>query len=886
MKPETPAAGGGRRIALASRLASILVGWSIRRPRLVLALALLAGLAGCWVVATRFALNTDVVALFPEDLPWRQTEEAMDRAFPQRTDLIAVVVDGATPDIADRAAAALAGALEAQPALFHTVTRPDADPFFRRAALLFQDEAELRATTERIIAAQPLLGTLAADPSLRGVARTLELLAEGLQRGEGDPAVLRPALEALATTVEGTAAGRFAPLDWSRLFTGKPPDPLALRRFVLVQPVPDYGALAPVAAATSAVRAAAARLGLTPEHGVRVRLTGDLVMGDEEFSTVFGGAITENILSFTAVAFLLWLGLRSGRLIFPILGTLVLGLPITAAFGLLVVGPFNPLSIAFAVLFIGFGVDFGIQFAVSLREQRYELADRPLPEALVAAGHHAGEAIALAAMALGCGFLAFLPTNYRGVSELGLIAAAGMLVAVVLSLTALPAWLTFTRPRPEREPVGYAALAPLDRFLARHARPVAALLLVLAIGCGISLAWLRFDTNPLDLRDPHTEAVSTFRELMHNRDTTPNTIDVLAPDLPAAEALAHRLAALPEVHGTVTLASFVPEGQEAKLALIQDAADLLGVTLEPGETSPPPDDPTIANALAKAATALGGIRGGLAAEAARLSAALQALAAGPPKGEEGRERLRAALIPGLETVLGDLRLALGARKVTLETLPDALKRDWIAPGGQARIEVRPQDLSDDYAVMARFARAVQTVAPAASGPAISIQASSRTIETAFFQAGLIATGATVLLLLLALGSLRLALLALAPLTLAGLLTLATCVAIGQPLNLANIIALPLLFAQGVAFKIYYVVTWQHGERSLLASPLTRAVLYSALTNGTAFGSLAVSAHPGTASMGLLLMLSLLFALTAVMLTLPALLPLFAPSQPAPAEGRG
>ncbi|RAI58025.1 MMPL family transporter [Roseicella frigidaeris] len=881
MKPEIPA-GGQRRVALASRLASLLVGWSIRRPRLVLALALLAGLGACWVVATRFALNTDVVALFPDDLPWRQTEEAMDRAFPQRSNLIAVVLDGATPDVADRAAAALAGALQAQPTLFHAVTRPDADPFFRRTALLFQDEAELRATTERIIAAQPLLGTLAADPSLRGVARTLDLLGEGLQRGEGDAGLLRPALGALATTAEGAAAGRFAPLDWSRLFTGQPPDPLALRRFVLVQPVPDYGALAPVAAATAAVRAEAARLGLTPENGVRVRLTGDLVMGDEEFSTVFGGAITENILSFTAVAFLLWLGLRSGRLIFPILGTLVLGLPITAAFGLLVVGPFNPLSIAFAVLFIGFGVDFGIQFAVSLREQRYELADRPLPEALVAAGHQAGEAIALAAMALGCGFLAFLPTDYRGVSELGLIAAAGMLVAVVLSLTALPAWLTFTRPRPEREPVGYAALAPLDRFLARHARAVAAILLLLALGCGASLAWLRFDTNPLDLRDPHTEAVSTFRELMRNRDTTPNTIDVLAPGLPAAEVLARRLAALPEVAGTVTLASFVPEGQEAKLALIQDAADLLGVTLEPGETAPPPDDATVAAALARAAQTLRATRGLLAAEATRLAAALQALADGPPA---GRERLRAALVPGLETTLEGLRLALGARRVTPETLPETLVRDWIAPDGQARIEIRPQDLSDDYAVMARFARAVQAVAPAASGPAISIQASAHTIETAFLQAGLIATGATVLLLLLALRSLRLALLALAPLTLAGLLTLATCVAIGQPLNLANIIALPLLFAQGVAFKIYYVVTWQHGERSLLASPLTRAVLYSALTNGTAFGSLAVSAHPGTASMGLLLMLSLLFALAAVMLTLPALLPLFAPGRPAPAEGR-
>ena len=139
---------------------------------------------------------------------------------------------------------------------------------------------------------------------------------------------------------------------------------------------------------------------------------------------------------------------------------------------------------------------------------------------------------------------------------------------------------------------------------------------------------------------------------------------------------------------------------------------------------------------------------------------------------------------------------------------------------------------------------------------------------------MIASVLTALLLVVALRSWRLAMLALAPLALAGLLTLATCVGAGIALNLANIIALPLLFAQGVAFDIYYVMAWRAGERKLLPSALTRAVLYSALTNGTAFGTLALSGHPGTASMGVMLTLSLLYALVAVMLALPALLTLF------------
>ena len=281
------------------------------------------------------------------------------------------------------------------------MTRPDAEAFFRRSALLFATEPVVRAATERIISAQPMIGTLAADPSLRGVAQTLKLVAEGVERGTpgADVAQLAFALTALGDAAEAATAGRIAPLDWSRLFTGRAPEPLALRRFVLVRPALDYSGLAPASAAIATIRDAVARLDLEDEAGVRVRLTGSPVIRDEEFSTVFGGAISENILSLLSVAALLWLGLRSMRLILPMLGVLVLGLAVTAAFGTLFIGPYNPLSIAFAVLFIGLAVDFAIQYSVCLREQRHRLRSEPLASALVTAAAVAGPGIGLAALA-------------------------------------------------------------------------------------------------------------------------------------------------------------------------------------------------------------------------------------------------------------------------------------------------------------------------------------------------------------------------------------------------------------------------------------------------------------------------------------------------------
>jgi predicted RND superfamily exporter protein len=257
-----------------------------------------------------------------------------------------------------------------------------------------------------------------------------------------------------------------------------------------------------------------------------------------------------------------------------------------------------------------------------------------------------------------------------------------------------------------------------------------------------------------------------------------------------------------------------------------------------------------------------------ATDSVRLAKALTILADGDPA---ARARARQALIPGLIVTLEQLRAALQAEPVTLESLPDDLKRDWVASDGRARIEVFPKGDANDNAAVQRFTAAVRLVAPDATGTTVGIQESSRTIVRAFLEAGFWALLSITILLAFTLRRITDVLLTLAPLTLAGLVTLGTCVAIDLPLNFENIIALPLLFGIGVAFSIYFVMAWRSGATNLLQSSLTRAVLFSALTTGTAFGSLWLSHHPGTASMGKLLALSLAFTLVASLLFLPALL---------------
>ena len=205
---EATARGG-----LFGQLAALLVAAAVRRPALTLLLSLVLGIGSCWLLADRFALDTDALRMFRPDLPWRQAEAAIDRAFPQRDGTIAIVIDGETPDAAERAAAALADELTRQTGGIREVIRIDADPALRRAALLFPDLEKLRSATERIIAAQPMLGTLAADPSLRGVAKGLQLAADGILRDEpiALPEQLAEAMRAIATSTEAAVAGRVKP---------------------------------------------------------------------------------------------------------------------------------------------------------------------------------------------------------------------------------------------------------------------------------------------------------------------------------------------------------------------------------------------------------------------------------------------------------------------------------------------------------------------------------------------------------------------------------------------------------------------------------------------------------------------------------------------------
>ena len=847
-----------------------IVVFCTRNSWAVIAGFLLLALASAFYLVHNFAITTDSDKLLSESLPWRQQEILLDRAFPQRADLIVAVVDATTPEGVRSAAKALSERLAPRTDRFRSVRWLEGDPFFARNALLFETVEEVRRDCDELIRAQPFLGALAADPSLRGIMGALSQTLQGVRLKKAQLGDLERPLRLIADALERSAAGRDPAFSWRTLIAGRTPDEADLRQILTIQPKLDYADLQPGGRAAAAIRDAVKSLSLTPDRGVRVRLTGPVALADEEFATIADGAEANGAMTALAVIAILWLALRRPRLIVAVLVNLVAGLALTAAVGLWMVGALNLISVAFAVLFVGLGVDFGIQFSVRYRDARHR--GRDVARTLRNAAAGVGGPLLLAAASTAAGFYSFLPTAYRGLSELGLIAGTGMMIAFATSITLLPALIAALKPQDEPDPIGFAALAPLDRFLARwRFWIVGATLTATLLGAPL-LFELRFDFNPLNLRSASAKSVSTLLDLMRNPRTSPNTIDVLTPDLAKASALAAKIAEKPEIAEARTLQSFVPTEQDDKLAIIQDAGFFLRNTLNPRSVERAPTDAEDAAAVKTTArdliNSIGEASGAAADDARRLSRLLTNLADGPP---EPRRIVRDALVKPLQVALDEVRDLLDAAPVAIESLPQSLVRDWVAPDGRARIEVAPNGDSNDNATMRRFADAVLEVAPEATGAPIFVLEAAKTIVGAFWQAGLWSIVSIALLLFVALRRPADVALTLAPLMVAIIATLEICVLIGLKLNFANIIALPLLLGVGVAFKIYYVMAWRAGETNFLQLSLTRAVFFSALATATAFGSLWLSHHPGTSSMGELMALALATTLAAALLFQPALL---------------
>ena len=853
------------------------VGLVSRHPLVTMVLAVVLAAAAVWLAATGLAFNTDTADMISPELPFRRAQKAYARTFPQFEDNLIVVVEGATAGLAEDGAAALAARLAAEPATFTSVYLPGGGPFFVRNGLLYLDRPELERLAANLADVQPLVAAIAADPTLAGVFGQLGSAIDEMRTGSTAAFDLGDAFARLGRVIAATLKGESAYLSWYAVLRGETETADDRRRLVVLKPALNFAALNPAGDAMAAVRTAARELGLTPDHGVRVRLTGSAALDADQLASAWRGARIAGPLSFLLVGLILWRTFRSPALMLATLVALVIGLAWTAGFATLAVGRLNVISMAFAVLFIGLGVDFAVHLGLRYRE----LCGLGVARPLLTAGATVGTALALCAATTAAGFFIFVPTDYVGVAELGLIAGSGMGIALIATLTVMPAMLTLIPAKVRPAPMMGRRMTALATAPLRHRQGVRIGAAVLAVAALALIPEARFDFNPLNLQDPKAESVATLRQLMADPDLSPWQLVALVHGLDAAKVEAARLAKLASVKRTVTLADLVPDDQEAKLGLIEQMAWFMG---------PPPNavataDPTreraaLTDLRARLADwlASGSVAPELAPRAKAFAVVLDGLAArvNGGGGDALLATLRERLTATLRGRLDRLYTALGAAApVTLETLPRSLSARYLAADGTARIAIVARDDLLDPAALRRFVAEVRSVDPRVVGDPVSLLEAGNAVVRAFRQAMISAVVVITLILLVVMRRLTDVLYVVAPLALAGLLTGAATVVLGVPFNFANVIVLPLLLGIGVDSAIHIV----HRRRTegaalayLLRSSTTRAIVFSGLTTIASFASLTLSGHRGTASMGLLLTVGVTMTVLATLGVLPALLP--------------
>ncbi|MEM9175951.1 MAG: MMPL family transporter [Myxococcota bacterium] len=884
---------------LEALLSAALVRWSLgvhaRAGRVLTGMGL-ATLALFLFAALNLGINSDNVQLVSEDLPARQNYLEFAKSFPNIENVMLVVIDGETPEVAREATHALRDALAGRPDLFHDVYIPGSGPFFEKHGLLYRDLDDLDEFALQIARVQPILTALEREPT---VANLASLIQSGLeQRADTDLA-----LDELATlldrigdaTVEAYQEFPLA-ISWEEiLLRGSSVD--SVKQWVIVvDPVLDFGSIFAAAGPMAEIRQIAEANDLDPDHGVTIRLTGNPVLNYEEMAGLLWDIGLGGVITFGFVVVVLFRALRSVRLVIASVATLLAGLVWTGAFAAATVGALNLVSVAFAILFIGLGVDFAIHLGMAyvdgFRRALEDGTENVHETALAHAFEQVGSSFVICTVTTAIGFYVFIPTDNIGVAELGLIAGTGMIVNLFLTTTLLPALLAKgCRLDPARDvPRAMTFGSTWWSVFTRWPRAVA----IVALGLLVFGAWkavqVDFDANVVRMRDPSTESVQTFNEMLEEAgQRSPWPMDTIAPDLETANEIARAVEELEVVEMAISLADYIPTDQEDKLYLLEDVGLILDA---PRGTTTHQSPPTTEEQVAALRALRDFLRDpAIEDEAGVLGMSMRALrenldeflarADADDDVDAALARLETVLLGGLTDQLVRLREATLLDEVTLEDLPAQLRNRMMTADGRARVQIFPAEQLTEEAAFTRFAYDVQGLVPEATGLPMNMVAFAEATRNSFQEA--LVAAIVLITILLALLWQRLAPvgLVLAPLLLSNLLTIGLMTVAGIAFNFVNVVVVPLLLGIGVDSGIHLVhraealaKTETGGE--LLASTTARAVFYSALTTTVSFGTLALSSHQGVSSLGVVLTLGMVLTVVSNLIVLPALLALRVP----------
>lgn len=875
-----------------SRSTSRLFGFLSRHPWTVLALAALLSIISVVYTVNRMEFLTGRDDLMPRNAPFQQDYRDYRAAFGDQEEIV-VVVEADDPALVSRFSDALYGRLSQEKRLFVKLLYPGGMPYFRQNGLLFMPLEELQAMAHTLTMAAPVLKDLAAAPSVQTLFSSLtKQIDDYLQQPTPDK--LQRLTFMLTTLDKGFAGfdGKSSALSMDSFLkgsgNGKPAmlENAGKQQIIAIRPLKEPDSFVPAEKAIKKVREELAALRQRPEFkAINAGLTGVPVLEYEEMATSQRDMEKATLLSLTLTVVLLLVAFRGWLNTVAAMVSLLVGICISFGFATLAVGHLNILSMAFAIMLIGLGIEYGIQ--VVLRYQEELRSGLP---------HHAAiergltgnlRAITMAAATVALAFATFIFTDFKGIAELGIIATGGIIICVASTFTVLPAMLVLLskRQKPSAPPRQELSQNPLLQALFRRPGLVAAVTALLALLCLYPLSRMEFDFNMMNLQAKGLEPVRYAYKLMKSKENAGYFGVAIAKDRNEAANLTKRLEALPAVDHVVSLPALVPDRQTEKLALLAALRRTLAeVTPVPYEENLrpmelPPVFEGFRERVEKLKTQLEGQKLPEAKPVAAFLTTLDRFFAGLEKEKDGNalgmlREFQGSMFAALPEKLTMLKESLNARPVSEADIPQALKDLFVAKDGRLLLQIVPKQEIFDKAPLAEFVGQIKSVVPHATGEPVSVYESFRILQDSYLKAFMYAFAGIVLILLATFRSLKLTLVGVLPLAAGLLLMVGGMWLFGLKFNVANVIVMPLLLGVGIDSAIYILARYRReGETPLQV--VTRSagvgVFLNALTILFSFGALMVARHQGVFSIGAVMSLGMTAIVLAFLVFLPALL---------------
>ncbi len=901
---------------LLRRILQLWTGVVTSSPRLVLGIAFLLAIGAVAFTVTKLEMITDQLSLIRSDHPLIALSDKLDPFDSETRRRFDVVIEAPNPLRAVAFAKELSALVTKDTAHFQNMFyRVDPEPF-KHWQLLYLSKQEIVELRDKLDSHSNLIQGFAKDPELLNFLKLLNqemasrmigeiftgFLDEGPGEAKSDPfdlSFLIDTLDGISSSLHGQA-GFKSP--WTSLLKGSSSwDPdlegyfwQANKRYLIAFVVPQrtQGEVVITKDSLDQLRTYLKQLrGTFPD--VKTGVTGQEALNNDEMSAVLDDMSVATWLSILGIFTLLVAFRRSFRR--PLLQTISMSVGLSWSFGFatLVVGHLNMISVVFAPLLCGLGVDFAIHWFSRLEEE--ERRGGSMASIIKTVNERSGPGIVLAGLGTAVSFLPFVLTGFRGLMELGVITGSGILINLFADFTVLPALTVLVggKARKAKSPNAVSVERDMIRFTPRHARLVLTSAAVMTFFCALTASQVYFDLNPLRLQTANAESVVWGKTLITNSQRSTIFANSFATTPEELMAKAKKFEALPSVLEVESVFSLLPENQGEKIPLLRslqpNIPELRPVKLEK-KASDTEEFVSILERirfkLQDEEAARWGAEKPLTEQMVRVRALAQDITETLRSSPDAMDRLftyRKNFLQDVNDKWDSLRKGTSAPEMRVQDLPETLQ-GWFYQQGTYLLRIFPRESVWEEYALTNFVKEIQTVDPQVIGDPVSLHVFASAFKDACIRASAYAVIAVFILLLVSLRNVRLSLLALIPLILGSLWTIGIMGVADLQFNLANSIFMPLVVGAGVEYAVIIISRWKEGRMSPGHLPFStgKGVILAALTTTVGFGALMISHHRGIFSLGFVSWAGSLCVLLSAIIILPAIMAHFAPPK-APEE---